>query len=91
MAEMPDDSVDPAINTRGGRFVNKDVAANDELVALARLWHTEAVKQSTIDTVLNDGDRALSAVNAVFTGRNTRWPSVSHVDSDVRLVIVADT
>ena len=88
---MPDNPVSPAGDARGGRFVNKDVAAYDELVALARVWHTEAVKQATVDTLLNNGDRALTAVDALLTGRNKRWPSSGHVDSGLCLVLRAET
>lgn len=85
MAKMPGNAIGPALDARGGGFVNKDVAAYDQLVALAIVWLTKAVRQGAIDTIFNDGDRAPSVVDAVLTGRNTRWPSITHVDSDLRL------
>ena len=80
VAKMPGNPIGPALDARGGRFVNKDVAAYDQLVALAIVWLTEAVRQGAIDTIFDDGDRALSVVDAGLTGRNIRWPSITHVD-----------
>ena len=45
MAKTPGNPIGPALDATGGRFVNKDVAAYDQLVALAIVWLTEAVRQ----------------------------------------------
>ena len=78
MAKMPDNPVCPALDAIGSPFVNKDVAAYDQLVSLAIVWLTEAVRQGAIDTISNDGDRSLSIVD-------TPWPPIAHVDSDLCL------
>ena len=78
MAKMPENPVYPALDAIGSPFVNKDVAAYDQLVSLAIMWLMEAVRQRAIDTIFNDGDCSLSIVD-------TRWPPITHIDSDLCL------
>ena len=89
IAKMPNNPIGLALNATSGRFVNKDVAAYDQLVALVIIQLTEAVRQGAINIIFNNGDRVLSVVNTVLTGKNIRWPFIIYIDSDLRLAFGA--
>ena len=90
VAYIPDGPVSPVLDARGGCLVDKDVAAYDQLPALSIMRLTETVRQEAIDTIFNDGDRPLIIADADLTGRNTGWPSITHIGCDISLAFRAD-
>ena len=69
----PWDTVRPPLDARGRFLVDEDVAANNELIPLAVVWATKAVRELTIETGLENNQRVFSGLNMTLPRRNTCW------------------
>ena len=71
-ARTPWDTIRPSLDARGSLFVNEDVAAYDQLIALSVVRTTETVCQSATETCLKNHQGILGGFDVTPPCRDTR-------------------
>ena len=59
----PGDAIGPPLNARGGLFVDKDVTAHDELIALSVVRTTETMSEVAVEARLENNQRVLGGLD----------------------------
>ena len=88
-AGAPRYPVRPSFDARSGFFVDENVAADNELIALAIMRASEAVREGAIKTSLKNNERVLGGFDVTFpsghAGRSLAAACCTHHKSNYAL------